>query len=102
MQNSLDRLFDGLIETLHDIVLPDVGDAYAREQLLAALDLLANIAVRVEWQVGVETSSDRTRAVEHRELSEDEARREHARQFRDLRLAHRRLKGLIAGGVRRA
>ncbi len=50
MQNSLDRLFEGLATTLRDDVLPAVEDPFARSQVLAAAELLANLAERVEWR----------------------------------------------------
>jgi hypothetical protein len=50
MQNSLERLFDGLASALCEDVLPAVDDPYARSQLLASVELLANLAERVEWR----------------------------------------------------
>jgi hypothetical protein len=50
MQNSLERLFAGMAETLQDTVAPAVDDPYARSQVMAAVDLLANLASRVEWR----------------------------------------------------
>ena len=50
MQNSLDKLFDGLASALRDAVLPVVDDDYAHRQLTAAIELIANIATRVEWR----------------------------------------------------
>ena len=50
MQNSLERLFDGLVVSLRESVLPEVGDPYARAQVAAAIEVLANLAGRVEWR----------------------------------------------------
>lgn len=50
MQNSLDTLLSGLAVSLRDAVLPVVDDPYAQGQLAAAIELLGNIASRVEWQ----------------------------------------------------
>lgn len=50
IQNSLERLFEGMVEALREDVLPAVGDAYARSQVLATAELLGNLATRVEWR----------------------------------------------------
>lgn len=50
MQNSLERLFDGLAASLRDTVAPAVADPYAKAQVLAAVELLNNLASRVEWR----------------------------------------------------
>jgi hypothetical protein len=50
MQNSLSRLFAGITDALRDAVLPAVDDDYARAQLAACIELLANVATRVEWR----------------------------------------------------
>ncbi len=50
MQNSLDRIFDGLCSTLRERVLPEVSDPWVRIQVEAAVGLLAHLAVRVEWR----------------------------------------------------
>jgi hypothetical protein len=44
----IEKLFDGVIETLRESVLPDVGSRYARGQLFAAVDVLQNMRDRVE------------------------------------------------------
>lgn len=48
MINSLERIFDGLIEMLRDQVLPRLADDFARGQVYCAMDLLANLKTRVE------------------------------------------------------
>jgi hypothetical protein len=50
IQNSLQRIFDGMVSSLTETVLPQLSDPYARNQLLSTLDLLMNVAERVEWQ----------------------------------------------------
>ncbi|HET9939334.1 MAG TPA: hypothetical protein VFQ28_11105 [Gaiella sp.] len=50
MQNGLDRLLDGIAVALREDVLPEVDDSFARSQLLAAGELLANLSGRVEWR----------------------------------------------------
>jgi hypothetical protein len=44
-----DRLLDGLARTLEETVLPSVGSGYARGQLFAVLDVLANLQGQVQW-----------------------------------------------------
>jgi hypothetical protein len=46
---ALNRLFEGVVATLRAEVAPHVGDAYARGQVIGVIDLLNNIAGRVEW-----------------------------------------------------
>jgi ketopantoate reductase len=50
MQNSLERLFEGLAVSLRESVLPAVTDPYARSQVKAAIELLGNLSTRVEWR----------------------------------------------------
>ncbi len=50
MQNSLPRLFAGINDALVGDVLPAVDDEFARVQLAACIELLDNIAARVEWR----------------------------------------------------
>jgi hypothetical protein len=49
MNNSLERLIAGIIATLRTDVIPNVSDAYARGQAIGVIDLLNNIAPRLEW-----------------------------------------------------
>jgi hypothetical protein len=49
MNNSLERLVEGMIATLRSHVIPNVSDAYARGQTIGVIDLLNNIGSRVEW-----------------------------------------------------
>jgi hypothetical protein len=46
---SLERLFEGIVTTLRADVIPNVGDPYARGQAVGVIDLINNIAARVEW-----------------------------------------------------
>jgi hypothetical protein len=50
MQNSLERLFEGLATSLREDVTPAVEDPYAKAQVSAAIELLANLAARVQWR----------------------------------------------------
>jgi hypothetical protein len=50
IQNSLQRIFDGMVSSLTETVMPQLGDPYARYQLQSLLDLLMNVAERVEWR----------------------------------------------------
>jgi hypothetical protein len=45
----LTRLIDGIIATMRADVIPNVTDPYARGQAVGVIDLLNNIAPRVEW-----------------------------------------------------
>ena len=44
----VEALIDGIVRTLVDAVLPDVGSRFARGQLYAAVDVLRNLRDRVE------------------------------------------------------
>jgi hypothetical protein len=50
MQNSLDRLFEGISISLRDSVLPALSDDFAQAQLSAAIEILGNLATRVSWR----------------------------------------------------
>ncbi|MGV3553410.1 hypothetical protein [Rhizobium sp.] len=52
MNNSLERLVEGIIATLRTDVIPNVTDDYARGQAIGVIDLLNNIAPRLEWEHG--------------------------------------------------
>jgi hypothetical protein len=45
----LQRLIDGIVATMRSDVIPHVADPYARGQAVGVIDLLNNIAPRVEW-----------------------------------------------------
>jgi len=49
MNNSLERLIAGIMATLRADVIPNVTDAYARGQAIGVIDLLNNMAPRLEW-----------------------------------------------------
>jgi len=49
MVNSLERLFAEIINTLEQ-ASQDVADPYVRSQVLAVIDILTNLAHRVEWK----------------------------------------------------
>ena len=48
MRTTVERLVDGVVQTLLDAVLPDLATPYARGQLYAAVDVLRNLRDRVE------------------------------------------------------
>lgn len=50
MQNSLERLLTGMAVALRNDVLPAVDDRYARAQTSACVELLGNLATRVDWR----------------------------------------------------
>jgi hypothetical protein len=47
MRTTVERLVDGVVETLVDAVLPDLATPYARGQLYAAVDVLRNLRDRI-------------------------------------------------------
>jgi hypothetical protein len=62
MQNSLDRLFEGIALSLREAVLPAVDDPYARSQVAAAIELVGNLGARVQWRSDqIEALIDRIR-----------------------------------------
>ena len=77
IQNSLDRLFVGIVETLRDVVMPSVDDSFARVQLSACIEILSNLATRVEWDRTqlVETTAGATAALATAAEVADELRR---------------------------
>jgi hypothetical protein len=52
MTNSLERIFDGIIDVLHSRVIPKIQEESVRGQAYGALDMLRNLKPRVEWAVG--------------------------------------------------
>lgn len=49
MQNSLSRLLEGMAQTLHHAVLPNLEDDYARAQVTACIEILGNLESRATW-----------------------------------------------------
>jgi len=49
MNIALERLIEGIVATLRSDVIPNVSDAYGRGQAVGVIDLLNNIAPRIEW-----------------------------------------------------
>ena len=49
MNNSLNRLIDGIVIALEREIIPRIDDAYARGQAFAVMDLLRNMRPRLEW-----------------------------------------------------
>ena len=66
MNNSLQRVFDGIVTALRVDVIPVLDDEYSAGQALAIVDLLGHLASRVDW--AVEPLLDKARA--QRELLE--------------------------------
>ena len=51
MNNSLDRLLDGICAALRRDVIPRLDDEYATGQALAVIDLVNNLKPRLDWAV---------------------------------------------------
>ncbi|MBL8582260.1 MAG: hypothetical protein JNL61_08550, partial [Rhizobiaceae bacterium] len=49
MNIALSRLVEGIIATMRSDVIPHISDPFARGQAIGVIDLLNNIAPRVEW-----------------------------------------------------
>ena len=62
MNIALERLLEGIVATLRNDVIPNVGDAYARGQAVGVIDLINNIGPRIEWARGplMEAVSEKT------------------------------------------
>lgn len=52
MNNSLDRLFAGIVASLGSEIIPRLDDEFARGQAYAIVDLLTNLRPRLDWAVG--------------------------------------------------
>lgn len=70
MNIPLSRLIDGIITTMRTDVIPHVGDSYARGQAIGVIDLLNNLAPRIEWM-----NEPLARQVEAKRLLLDEVER---------------------------
>lgn len=53
MKPSVERIMQGIVETLRDDVIPHVNDGYARGQALGVIDLLNNYGARLDWDTGL-------------------------------------------------
>lgn len=51
MNNSIERLLAGMVTALRTDIVPRLDDEYAAGQALAIVDLLQNLAGRVDWAV---------------------------------------------------
>ncbi|MFV0463925.1 MAG: hypothetical protein ACK5MP_12140 [Nostocoides sp.] len=49
MQNSLERIFEGLQYTLREVIAPSVSDPYIHSQITSVAEIVANLSTRVEW-----------------------------------------------------
>jgi len=52
MNNSLDRLLDGMAATLRTQIIPKLEDDFARGQAFGVIYMLNSIRLRAEWSVG--------------------------------------------------
>ena len=52
MNNSLDRLFAGIVASLGGEIIPRLDDEFARGQAYAMVDLLTNLRPRIDWAIG--------------------------------------------------
>lgn len=52
MNNSLERLITGMVATLREEVIPQVGSEFARGQAFGVIYMLNSIRLRAEWSVG--------------------------------------------------
>lgn len=52
MNNSLDRILEGIAASIRHDVIPRLTDEYASGQALAVIDLINNLRPRVDWAVG--------------------------------------------------
>ena len=52
MSEDLKRVFDGVIGTLNESVLPNLTDEYARGQVFASIYLLSELKIRTDWAEG--------------------------------------------------
>ena len=46
---SLERVLEGIAATLRTDVIPKVTEEHARSQAVGVIDLINNLAARVEW-----------------------------------------------------
>lgn len=70
MNIALSRLIEGIIATMRSDVIPHVADPYARGQAVGVIDLLNNIAPRVEWMQAPLAANVRAKADLLREVAQ--------------------------------
>jgi hypothetical protein len=64
MQNSLERIFEGLEDTLRSVVAPTITDPYVLSQVTSVAEIVANLSTRVEWSSAqLQEISDRVRPI---------------------------------------
>ena len=56
MLTTVERLIDGVVQTLTEAVLPDLATPFARGQLYAAVDVLRNLRDRIEPRADLATA----------------------------------------------
>lgn len=52
MNNSLERLLDGMCATLRSQIIPKLDDEFARGQAFGLIYMMNSIKLRAEWSVG--------------------------------------------------
>jgi hypothetical protein len=50
VQNSLERLLEGLEHTLRSIVAPSLTDSYLLSQVNSVAEIIGNLSTRIEWR----------------------------------------------------
>ncbi|MGE5156332.1 MAG: hypothetical protein ACM3JP_02425 [Betaproteobacteria bacterium] len=50
MQNSLERIFEGIENSLRTIVAPTITDSYILSQVTSVAEIIGNLSTRVEWR----------------------------------------------------
>lgn len=53
MNNSFERLVDGMVATLRTEVLPRLADEFARGQVFGVINVLNNLRIRADWAPGL-------------------------------------------------
>ena len=49
MNIALERVFEGIVKVMRADVIPNVSDPFARGQAVGVIDLINNVAARIEW-----------------------------------------------------
>lgn len=52
MNNSLERLLDGMVSTLDELIIPHISDDFARGQAFGVIYMLRCIGKRASWATG--------------------------------------------------
>jgi len=96
MLTTVERLIDGVVQTLTDAVLPDLTTPFARGQLYAAVDVLRNLRDRVAPRADLaDAESDSAAAALERTLAALDAAGERT-PGADARDVARRIRAALA------